>query len=94
MAEIWAYLDNQTIPEDHAESEKLARISKRYELVEGTLYRRGANGIHLKCIPWDQVIELLADVHEGECRAHSASCTLVGKAFRQGFYWPTALQDA
>nr|AAT81752.1 Reverse transcriptase (RNA-dependent DNA polymerase) domain containing protein [Oryza sativa Japonica Group]ABF97409.1 retrotransposon protein, putative, unclassified [Oryza sativa Japonica Group] len=25
---------------------------------------------------------------------HSASRTLVGKAFRQGFYWPTALNDA
>ena len=25
---------------------------------------------------------------------HSSSPTLVGKAFRSGFYWPTALNDA
>jgi hypothetical protein len=37
---------------------------------------------------------LLAEIHGGECRSHSSSRTLVGKAFRHGFYWPTALQDA
>nr|CAE03541.2 OSJNBa0060D06.7 [Oryza sativa Japonica Group]CAE04515.1 OSJNBb0059K02.25 [Oryza sativa Japonica Group] len=42
----------------------------------------------------EQGVELLADIHAGECGAHSASRTLVGKAFRQGFYWPTALNDA
>ena len=27
------------------------------------------------------------------CGNHAASKTLVGKAFRAGFYWPTALKD-
>nr|CAH67521.1 OSIGBa0131L05.2 [Oryza sativa] len=89
-----AYLADKTLPEDREGSERVRRISKRYVLVEGTLYRRAANGVLLKCIPREQGVELLTDVHEGECGAHSASCTLVGKAFRQGFYWPTALNDA
>nr|AAT93943.1 putative polyprotein [Oryza sativa Japonica Group] len=89
-----AYLADKTLPEDREGSERVRRISKRYVLVEGTLYRRAANGVLLKCIPWEQGVELLADIHEGECGAHSASRTLVGKAFRQGFYWPTALNDA
>ena len=63
-------------------------------LVEGALYRRAANGILLKCISREQGVELIADAHHGECGAHSASRTLVGKAFQQGFYLPTALQDA
>nr|AAV59295.1 putative polyprotein [Oryza sativa Japonica Group] len=84
----------KTLPEDREGSERVQRISKRYVLVEGTLYRRAANGILLKCIPREQGVELLADIHEGECGAHSASRTLVGKAFRQGFYWPTALNVA
>ena len=33
-------------------------------------------------------------MHEGMCGSHIGSRTLVGKAFRQGFYWPTAFQDA
>nr|ABA94864.1 retrotransposon protein, putative, unclassified [Oryza sativa Japonica Group] len=94
IAEIQAYLTDKTLPEDREGSERVQRISKRYVLVEGTLYRRAANGILLKCIPREQGVELLADIHEGECGAHSASRTLVGKAFRQGFYWPTALNDA
>nr|ABA99805.1 retrotransposon protein, putative, unclassified [Oryza sativa Japonica Group] len=94
IAEIQAYLTDKTLPEDCEGSERVQRISKRYVLVEGTLYRRAANGILLKCIPREQGVELLADIHEGECGAHSASRTLVGKAFRQGFYWPTALNDA
>ena len=28
------------------------------------------------------------------CDSHIGSRELVGKAFQQGFYWPTALQDA
>nr|AAU90208.1 putative polyprotein [Oryza sativa Japonica Group] len=94
ITEIQAYLADKTLPEDHEGSERVRRISKRYVLVEGTLYRRAANGVLLKCIPREQGVELLTDVHEGECGAHSASRTLVGKAFRQGFYWPTALNDA
>nr|AAU90124.1 putative polyprotein [Oryza sativa Japonica Group] len=94
ITEIQAYLANKTLPEDREGSERVRRIFKRYVLVEGTLYRRAANGVLLKCIPREQGVELLADVHEGECGAHSASRTLVGKAFRQGFYWPTALNDA
>nr|CAH67815.1 OSIGBa0138H21-OSIGBa0138E01.6 [Oryza sativa] len=94
MTGIRAYLDGNTLPEDRAEAEKLACISKQYVLVEGALYRRAANGILLKCIPREQGIELITDAHQGECGAHSASRTLVGKAFWQGFYWPTALQDA
>ncbi|XP_066162902.1 uncharacterized protein [Oryza sativa Japonica Group] len=65
MTDIRAYLDNNTLPEDRAEAEKLARVSKRYVLVEGTLYRRAANGILLKCISREQGVELIADAHQG-----------------------------
>nr|ABF93468.1 retrotransposon protein, putative, unclassified [Oryza sativa Japonica Group] len=94
ITEIQAYLADKTLPEDREGSERVRRISKRYVLVKGTVYWRAANGVLLKCIPREQGVELLADVHEGECGAHSTSRTLVGKAFRQGFYWPTALNDA
>nr|ABB47864.2 retrotransposon protein, putative, unclassified [Oryza sativa Japonica Group] len=76
IAEIQAYLADKTLPEDREGSERVQRISKRYVLVEGTLYRHAANGVLLKCIPREQGVELLADIHEGECGAHSASRTL------------------
>jgi hypothetical protein len=70
------------------------RLAKRYAVVEGDLYRRGANDILMWCITQEEGRELLTDIHGGECGSHSSSRTLVGKAFRHGFYWPTALQDA
>lgn len=94
MMEIQAFLQDATLPEDHEGGERIARVSKRNVLVEETLFRRGANGVLLKCIPQKQGIELLTNVHEGECGAHASSRSLVSKAFYQDFYWPTALQDA
>jgi hypothetical protein len=63
-------------------------------VIEGYLYRRGANGILMRCITQEEGRELLAEIHGGECGSHSSSRTLVGKAFCHDFYWPTALQDA
>ena len=37
---------------------------------------------------------MLTDIHGGDCGHHSSSRTLVGNAFRSGFYWPTTLNDA
>ena len=47
----------------------------------------------MKCIPIDQGKQLLLEVHVGICGHHAAPRSLVGKAFRQGFYWPTVLRD-
>ena len=32
-------------------------------------------------------------IHAGICGHHAAPRTLVGNAFRQGFYWPTVVAD-
>ena len=48
----------------------------------------------LKCVCRKEGKELLAEIHKGICGSHIRSRALVRKAFRQGFYCPTALQDA
>jgi hypothetical protein len=47
-------------------------------------------GVALRCISMEER-KLLDDIQAGECGHHSSSCTLAGKAFRSGFYWPTTL---
>ena len=37
---------------------------------------------------------ILRDIREGECGHHAASRELIAKAFRHGFFWPTALEEA
>src|SRR5438128_6262103 len=91
---IQAYLCGQATLEDDATAKKVACQAKCYALVDGHLYRRGANGTLLRCITQEEGSMLLSDIHEGVCGSHLSYRTLVEKAFRQGFYWPTALADA
>jgi hypothetical protein len=69
-------------------------MAKSFALVDGELYKRAASGILQRCIPIPEGRELLRDIHAGICGHHAAPRTLVGNAFRQGFYWPTAVADA
>jgi hypothetical protein len=74
-------------------TDRIARLAKRYMLIEGDLYQHDANGVLMRCITREEGCELLAEVHGGECGNHASSRTLVSKAFRYGFYRPTTLQD-
>jgi hypothetical protein len=94
ISKVRDYLKDNFLPEDQASAERIVRMAKRYTVVEGDLYRRGTNGILMRCITQEEGRDLLVEIHGGECRSHSSSRTLVVKVFRHGFYWPTALQDA
>jgi predicted choloylglycine hydrolase len=67
---------------------------KSFALVDGELYKRAASGILQRCVPIPEGRELLRDIHAGICGHHAVPRTLIGNAFRQGFYWPTAVADA
>ena len=62
--------------------------------MEGELYKQSHTRILQRCIPIKQGKHLLSDIHGGVCGHHAAPRTLVGNAFRQGFYWPTAVANA
>jgi hypothetical protein len=93
MSPIKAYLDNQPISDDNVEIERITCKSRMYCLIDGVLYKQGTNGMIMKCISKDEGIRLLREIHSGVCGAHSSWCSIVGKAFRHGFYWPTAKDD-
>jgi hypothetical protein len=58
------------------------------------LYKRNASEILQHCIPNKEGRQLLQEIHSGAYGHHAAPRTLVGNAFRQGFYWPTAMANA
>jgi hypothetical protein len=93
ITEIRTYLKDNILPDNMTSADRIARLFKRYTLVEGDLYRRGTNGILMRCITQEEGCKLLVEVHGGECGNHASFRTSVGKAFRHGFYWLTALQD-
>jgi hypothetical protein len=86
ITEIHTYLKDNMLPDDSASADQIIHLAKRYTLVEGDLYRRGTNGVLMRCITREEGCELLAEVHGGKCGNHASSRTLVGKAFRHGFY--------
>jgi hypothetical protein len=48
----------------------------------------------MQCILGDPGCELLREIHASTCGHHAGPRTLVRKAFRLGFYWPTAVADS
>ncbi|XP_072146566.1 uncharacterized protein [Setaria viridis] len=81
--------------EDKTGHEKLAPRTANYVVIGKELYKKAAStGILMKCILRSEGIELLHEIHLGTCGNHTASGTLVGKAFRSGFYWPTVVANA
>jgi hypothetical protein len=59
------------------------------------LYKKVASiGVLMKCILQSEGLQLLAEIHGGECGCPVMSANLVGKAYRFGLYWPTAMTDA
>jgi transposase InsO family protein len=57
-------------------------------------YHRSPSGILQRCISIAEGQELLQEIHSGACGHHAAPRALVENAFRQGFYWPTAVAYA
>ena len=74
---------------------RLTHCSKHYVLVEGKLYRKNTKGELLqKCVSVEEGEKILKEIHAGTYDNHAPSRTLVRKAFRFGFYWPSAIADA
>jgi hypothetical protein len=93
MSPIKAYLDNQPISDDNVEIERITRKFRIYHLIDGVLYKQGANGMMMKCISKDEGIHLLQEIHSRVYGTHSSWRSIVEKAFMHGFYWPTAKDD-
>jgi hypothetical protein len=104
LGEDWreAYIDfiwDQRLPAGmdarSIEAARVIRRSKGFVLVDIKLYRCSARSdILMKCVTKEDGYDILREIYEGVCGNHAASRTLVGKAYRAGFWWPTAVSDA
>jgi hypothetical protein len=81
-----AWMARGELPSDRAAARHVTRMAKSFALVDDKLYKRAASSILQRCVPIPEGRELLQDIHAGICGHHAAPRTLVGNAFRQGFY--------
>ena len=87
-------INNKSYPKDK-EHERLARQAANYVVIGAELFGHSASsGTLSKCISQQDGVRFLGEIHSGICGNHAGASTLVGNAFRSGFYWPTALADA
>ena len=75
---------------DETEARQVQRRASAYSIINNELVKRSSTGVFQRCVEQDKGIEILLDIHQGECGHHAALRSLVAKAFRHGFYWPTA----
>jgi ribonuclease HI len=81
------FILDKLVPDDKAERERITRRSANYVVIGSDLYRKAVStGILMKCILRSEGLQLLAEIHSGECGCHAASTNLVSKAYRSGFY--------
>jgi hypothetical protein len=89
-----AFLVSGKLPEEQSKDERITHQAMSYCIKDGNLYWRRPSGIALKCMSTVKGQELMRDIHVGKCGHHSSAGILAGKAYRNGFYWPSAFADA
>jgi ribonuclease HI len=92
--EIISFLQGNCLSDDEVYNKRMEARTRPYIIIEGELYKHGISFPLLKCLSRTEGIELMKEIHEGLCGSHIGSRTLLGKVFRQGFYWPKAASDA
>ena len=88
-----AYLHGHYELEDEVNEVKMKHRIRNYKIINNQLYKQGICEPLLKCISIEEGKELLTEIHEGICGTHLGARAMAGKAFRQGFYWPSAQSD-
>ncbi|GJY85522.1 hypothetical protein Tco_0717698 [Tanacetum coccineum] len=94
MTQIIEYLKDGTLPDEKKEARKLRLKARQYELMEGTLYKRSFLNPWLRCVGSLQANYVIREIHEGSCSMHAGPRSVVAKAMRLGYYWPTMHRDA
>ncbi|GJU11947.1 reverse transcriptase domain-containing protein [Tanacetum coccineum] len=91
---IIEYLKDEVLLDDKNEANKLRIKARQYELMDGILYRRSFLRPWLRCVGLLQEDYVIREIHEGSCSMHAGPRSVVAKAMRSGYYWPTMHRDA
>jgi ribonuclease HI len=92
--EIISFLQGNCLSDDEAYNKRMEARTRPYVIIGGELYKHGVCSPLLKCLSRAEGIELMKEIHAGFFGSHIGSRPLLGKVFRQGFYWPKAASDA
>jgi ribonuclease HI len=91
--EIISFLQGNRLSDNEAYNKRMEARTRPYVIIEGELYKHGVCSPLLNCLSRNEGQELMKEIHAGLCGAHIGSRPLLGKVFREGFYWPKAASN-
>nr|GEZ67933.1 reverse transcriptase domain-containing protein [Tanacetum cinerariifolium] len=94
MTPVYEYLMERILPEQKKKARTVRRKAGRYVVINEVLYKKSFLGPWLRCVGPLQANYVLREIHEGSCRMHAGPRSVVAKALRSGYYWPTMHTDA
>jgi len=87
------YIELGITPPDKWEARKLKAPSARYNIMEGRLMKRSVAGPYMVCTYGQQTKDLMKSMYKGQCGSHCSGRTLALRIKKQGYFWPTMLDD-
>nr|GFA03981.1 reverse transcriptase domain-containing protein [Tanacetum cinerariifolium] len=94
MTKLVNYLKEGTLPGYEKEARNIRLKARQYELMEGILHKRSFLTPWLRCVGPLQAEYVMKEIHEGSCSMHAGPRSVVAKAIRLGYFWPTMHKDA
>nr|XP_040244172.1 uncharacterized protein LOC120963564 [Aegilops tauschii subsp. strangulata] len=90
---ILNFLVSRELPSNEILARQVQHRAATYTIVNRELVRCSVASVFQRCVEQEKGKAILRDIHQGKCGHHAASRFLFAKAFRHGFFWPTALDD-
>ena len=76
---IASYLKDGVLPDEKKAARKLKVRTARFILIKDVLYKRGFSRPYLRCLGNEEADNVMRELHEGICRNHSGSRSLIHK---------------
>ncbi|GKB85296.1 reverse transcriptase domain-containing protein [Tanacetum coccineum] len=84
----------KTLPAEVSKARAVRRKSQRFTVINGVMYKKSFLEPWLRCVGPLQANYVLREIHKGFCSMHPGTRSVVAKALRTGYYWPTMHKDA
>ncbi|GJU99083.1 reverse transcriptase domain-containing protein [Tanacetum coccineum] len=94
MTPIYEYATEDILPEEKRKARAIHRKACRYAMTNRIMYKRSFLGPWLRCVGPLHAKYVLREIHEGSCSMHAGPRSVVAKALRSMYYWPTMHADA
>uniref|UniRef100_A0A2N9H877 Integrase catalytic domain-containing protein n=1 Tax=Fagus sylvatica TaxID=28930 RepID=A0A2N9H877_FAGSY len=87
------YFIEGILPQTGREAVRIKKLSTRYFVESGILFRKGFHGDPLRCLSLSESQTVMKEAHSGECGEHQGKKRLYQLLLTLGYYWPTMKRD-